>query len=710
MRTLLIISVLLINLTSFAQRSIGNNSGTGVVMPDLTELTNKTYIRGVNPKDFGAVGNGIIDDRNAIVAAIQYANSVGADITFPSGTYKISKYILINGLSNLKITSNGNAKILYPSNSASLNNDAEATITKAAKSAFLVKNCDNIIFESLNIEGVRNPRQSGAFNIGKAFTIDNSKNIRIVNCKLLYGGGLVYQYRNTNDRGLIISNCYVKNTFDVSALGSESIIENTTFEVSDSSYYDRPTTEHAIYIHAGRDNITIKNCIFKNIRNTAVKVSGTSLPVKNIKVIDCYFDDCGAAVIYGADDIATTNRHDYFILRGNTFKNCATNRSGWNEEKAVWVLGSSNVLIDGNVWIYTRNSIASGNLGAIKIWQYRIDGLSRDVYNVKVINNSIVTESDTVDTGAFGMFFEGLNLFNPGQCIISNNTLINGSGIYTNNCNNVTVENNLIDNPTVALSFTNTNCLFVEQNQIAVGNNTSAQGAPLRLNGCGFFNLKNNIVSDWVEATSVFSNFNHQYENTNNGLIPIQINKGFVKPTLGYDEVVFCYGAGWTNGDYLIVNSDTLFYGVDFTNKSTMITAINSISGLYAEDYGFFISTTSNFIRIRTTVINGSDEQVFIKRGNNFRNIAGILLHNASSAGESKYTLSVGSNTKQMVIWSPSITTSSVVAIIPYNASATALIQNGYTITTTSANVGACTTITFVDAPTGAEIFQYLIQ
>lgn len=43
----------------------------------------------VSVKDFGAVGDGVIDDRLAVFAALDYAKSVGAALYFPTGVYNI---------------------------------------------------------------------------------------------------------------------------------------------------------------------------------------------------------------------------------------------------------------------------------------------------------------------------------------------------------------------------------------------------------------------------------------------------------------------------------------------------------------------------------------------------------------------------------------------------------------------------------------------
>ena len=58
----------------------------------LTTVKGSVLNRGVNVKDFGAVGDGVTDD----TAAIQAAIDTGNDISFPDGTYLVSSQITIN--------------------------------------------------------------------------------------------------------------------------------------------------------------------------------------------------------------------------------------------------------------------------------------------------------------------------------------------------------------------------------------------------------------------------------------------------------------------------------------------------------------------------------------------------------------------------------------------------------------------------------------
>ena len=84
---------------------------------DMELLENKRYVelKGVNVKQFGAIGDGIADDTNGIQAALDYAKQVGVSrVEIPSGTYKIRG--AIKGYSNTSVIGMGSVILDYSHN------------------------------------------------------------------------------------------------------------------------------------------------------------------------------------------------------------------------------------------------------------------------------------------------------------------------------------------------------------------------------------------------------------------------------------------------------------------------------------------------------------------------------------------------------------------------------------------------------------------
>lgn len=67
-------------------------AGTGAVATTVQAKLRQV----ISVKDFGAVGDDTHDDTTNIQAAIDYANSIGGDVYFPAGTYKITNSLTID--------------------------------------------------------------------------------------------------------------------------------------------------------------------------------------------------------------------------------------------------------------------------------------------------------------------------------------------------------------------------------------------------------------------------------------------------------------------------------------------------------------------------------------------------------------------------------------------------------------------------------------
>lgn len=94
-----------------------------------------------NVRDFGAVGNGVVDDTNAVQATINAASAAGGIANFPAGTYLVSATITI-GNSGVALVGAGQAN--------ELTNDAATTIKFAGGvNADMFKAADTTVIRTL---------------------------------------------------------------------------------------------------------------------------------------------------------------------------------------------------------------------------------------------------------------------------------------------------------------------------------------------------------------------------------------------------------------------------------------------------------------------------------------------------------------------------------------------------------------------------------
>jgi hypothetical protein len=142
---------------------------------------------------YGAVGDGVTDDREAVQAAIDAATASagGSVVTFPSGsTFLIGGYVDIDGANNLKITGYG-AILHYPSDDVSIVADAVATTNERARSAlFMHGGCTGVIVEGLTFQG-GTANQLQTINIGCGIYNTDGTGLTIIACKQFDGSSLL---------------------------------------------------------------------------------------------------------------------------------------------------------------------------------------------------------------------------------------------------------------------------------------------------------------------------------------------------------------------------------------------------------------------------------------------------------------------------------------------------------------------------------------
>lgn len=165
-------------------------------------------------------------------------------------------------------------------------------------------------------------------------------------------------------------------------------------------------TTHAIYMFAGREDIEVTGCTFLGIRRTCVKASGSSAPIKNIRVHHNYARECANFVDWGADD---AQRHDDMVVEDNQLIDVATQRVGWSGQIAIGIIGSRGTVVRNNKLHYTRAAISvvddfhtvAGNY-AINAKRY-VRGYSQPLEQLTIDGNEVssdpwVNPSDLVST------------------------------------------------------------------------------------------------------------------------------------------------------------------------------------------------------------------------------------------------------------------------------------------------------------------------
>jgi hypothetical protein len=178
----------------------------------------------VSVADFGAKGDynpvtdAGTDDRTAINAAVNAAISSGRGLHFPAGSYLVSKYIDIAGARGLKIWGETGAVIRYRSDNAAAVADGIALSNGQARSAFLLRGCQNVAIEGLLFQGNTSPLVDTG-NIGSAIYQSRCMGTVIRNCAGYDGAGFHQQDAGANSIGTGDSLAFVGTTVTLTDAG-----------------------------------------------------------------------------------------------------------------------------------------------------------------------------------------------------------------------------------------------------------------------------------------------------------------------------------------------------------------------------------------------------------------------------------------------------------------------------------------------------------
>jgi len=160
----------------------------------LTTFAGGAY---VSVTTYGATGDGSTDDRPFIILALAAAKAGGLWLHFPKPSvyYSISKYVDFEGVRGMLVTGN-NAVIRYASDDTRVLVDAIATSVSMARSAFVIRNSQDVTVEGITFVGGDNP--SIVVNAGSAIYERNSTGTRMINCRIR-GGFSLHQQDNQDD-------------------------------------------------------------------------------------------------------------------------------------------------------------------------------------------------------------------------------------------------------------------------------------------------------------------------------------------------------------------------------------------------------------------------------------------------------------------------------------------------------------------------------
>lgn len=301
-----------------------------------------------NVRDFGAVGDGITDDRLAIQAAIDdaVANDRGG-IFFPSGTYRVSRPEIpgerwsldLNGVTDFMVAGEGAKSVVKLVDTTAATSDWHVFILR--------NNCRRVVFKYLVVDGNRTgltdpDEQSHGIEVE-----DGTEDLTIDHCILrdCFGDGVRLLGRaptGENVRRVRIESCLFQ-TNNRSGLGIQRALEQI---IVAHCFFDATVSDQSIdFEPTGSDaptDLIIEGCIINHTnRGPAVTLSGISGPEPLVRAKFSNNIVLGGQVF--CTDVAQLTIQDNVVLITDAF---ARNRIPVQVQR-----GGDAVLITGNLLV-----------------------------------------------------------------------------------------------------------------------------------------------------------------------------------------------------------------------------------------------------------------------------------------------------------------------------------------------------------------------
>lgn len=427
----------------------------------------QNYYNTINVRDYGAIGDGVADDSDAIQNALNFAKTVKMDVYIPAGTYLHSKVIIVDSVTLIgsgKETVLRSTGLVEPVNSAiqltgtfpSARNFHTTMAYAGARrgllsdTGILASLATDFLIDNIHVHGspsvgiMIHNSQNGTVN---ACTVENtladgihitnlSKNISITNNRTINSGddclGIV-SYRSQGGQVqhiTVANNKFEANVLSdsrgVAVVGSKfvSITNNSFVNINGAAFWAQYDSGFNTY---GASNITFDSntidgatYLFRADGSTAYPTN--SIIVSNNVATNLTFQGFNigggtTATRDGTYDVIVSNN----IMIGNKAGAVATSYGGYIRSSSATIIGNTFKNF-GNYGIVT--SEAPGTGGQLKISKNHLENVTPRVIQVydaghdfiEVTNNTHKTAGATINTFiSVGGTVPNINVFVEGN-------------------------------------------------------------------------------------------------------------------------------------------------------------------------------------------------------------------------------------------------------------------------------------------------------
>lgn len=363
-----------------------------------------------NIRDFGAIGDGITDDRLAIQAAIDDATSHGkGGILIPSGTYRVSRATVTDSRWSIDLNAVQDFMVIGegPKSVIKLMDTTQAT---GNWHVFILRNnCRRVVFQDLVIDGNRSGLTNPSEQSHGIEVEPGTEDLVIDHCILreCFGDGMrLLGAPGQNVKRLRIENSLFQTNkrsgLSIQRALEQIIVANCTFDstVTDQSIDFEPSG------HDGPTELVIQGCTINHTNRTpAVTLSGISGPEPLVR---CKFSD---NIVLGGNIFCTDVNQ--LTIQNNTVM---VNDLGSVQRIPIEVQrGGDSVIITGNLLVNDDSS-------------------TRAVISLSEVNKRQVTRALVANNICFARSGVGIQCLSSDDVAIEDNMIVAtaaaGNGIF----------------------------------------------------------------------------------------------------------------------------------------------------------------------------------------------------------------------------------------------------------------------------------------
>lgn len=419
-------------------------------------LSKKVYI---NVMEYGATGDGITDDTQAIINAFAFAQSIESTpkvIVFPTATYMINGTTADgneNNYGRLRIPSNTTIELSGSTLKIIPNNNQHSSIFRA-------QNKSNIVVRNGYLYGdlVMPNTKSGEWQFG--VDIESCKNVRIerVNCYNMRGDGLYFGYTDVTikNQNVEIDQCLVdtvwRNGISVTS-GYNIVVRNCTINNTTGGSlgagidFEPDADVDANYI----EKAIVENCTFNNIVGAAIRFQYSkncrainnlvNTAMEGIEIRQAYNIEIYKNILNSIQGILINSYPSGDItFKRNIIRFTGATLSGFNSAYFnIWGT-STNVRVSDNEFLSAGNAnvtliytsatlvhIFKNNFMNCESGTSGFEYLRTKQNTVTYFYDNEITMTDNHSVSA------DIRARDNSSCIIKNNTVINGNLILDHN-------------------------------------------------------------------------------------------------------------------------------------------------------------------------------------------------------------------------------------------------------------------------------------